>query len=109
MSKWIRHPLHNRTIYIAWTDIKKRCLIKTNKFYPIYGGSGVKVCDEWKNSYEMFLEWSIKNGWEKGLQIDKDILGNGKLYSPSTCCWVTPKQNAKKDQPPCILITKGRR
>lgn len=95
-AKWIRHPLHNRTIYIAWMDMKKRCLIPTNKFYPIYGWKGVKIFDPWINNYEMFLEWAVENGWQKGLQLDKDIKGDGMLYSPETCCWATPRENANE-------------
>ena len=30
---------------------------------------------------------------EEVLQLDKDILGDGTLYSPATCCFVTSKVN----------------
>ncbi len=29
---------------------------------------------------------------------DKDIVGNGKMYSPSTCIFVTPKVNAQNSR-----------
>jgi len=29
-----------------------------------------------------------------GLQLDKDIIGNGKLYSPDTCVFVSPQVNS---------------
>lgn len=70
-----------------------RCYNKNHKTYKHYGGRGVKVCDEWRNDYQKFLDWSLANGWAKGLQLDKDIKGNGLLYSPETCSWVTRIQN----------------
>lgn len=70
-----------------------RCYNPRYKKWAYYGGKGVKVCDEWKNSYQPFLDWSLANGWEKGLQLDKDILGDGLLYSPETCKWVTRREN----------------
>lgn len=73
----------------------ERCYNPTCERYVCYGAVGVTVCDEWKNDYQKFLDWSLVNGWRSGLQIDKDIKGNGKLYSPETCTWTTDKENMK--------------
>src|SRR5712675_3372718 len=80
-------------IYRSWVAMNSRCYNPKHKSYSYYGGKGVKVCKEWRNNYQLFLDWSLKNGWKKGFQIDKDIKGNGYLYSPNTCLWVTPKEN----------------
>jgi hypothetical protein len=37
----------------------------------------------------------LSNGWRPGLQLDKDIKGNGKIYSPDTCVFVTRKENMR--------------
>lgn len=63
-----KHPLHN-----VWHGIKCRCYGKSSKGYNNYGALGVIMCDEWKNNFKSFYDWAISNGWEKGLQIDKDI------------------------------------
>lgn len=68
---------------------------KWNNYYN-YGGRGVKVCDEWINDYQSFLNWARKNGWAKGLQLDKDSKGDGLLYSPETCCFLTARENMSK-------------
>jgi hypothetical protein len=47
---------------------------------------GVEVCEEWK-TYSNFERWVITQDWE-GKDLDKDLLGNGKLYSPDTCCFL---------------------
>ena len=77
-----------------WQNIKKRCYDIKNPAYKNYGGRGVIMCEEWKNDYQKFLDWSLANGWEQGLQLDKDIKGTGFLYSPENCIWVTPQKNA---------------
>lgn len=84
----------NVTIRNAYRAMMCRCYDEDHKTYKDYGGRGVIVCEEWRNDYHKFLDWSLANGWAPKLQLDKDIKGNGLLYSPETCLWVTPKKNA---------------
>jgi len=35
-----------------------------------------------------FRAWYLEQAPELGEQLDKDFLGDGKLYSPETCCFV---------------------
>lgn len=82
------HPL-----YRVWSAMIERCRNKNSAHYHNYGGRGVKICEEWVGSFEQFYNWAIPNGWERGLELDKDTNGNGYLYSPETCCFLTKKQN----------------
>lgn len=72
-----------------------RCYKPTTDKYKHYGGRGVTVCDEWLNNPQSFFDWAANNGWKKGLQIDKDKLGDGMTYSPENCCIVTMEENLK--------------
>ena len=64
-----------------------RCYYPTTHGYERYGGRGIKICDEWLNNPRSFYDWSIKNGYKKGLTIDrKNVNGN---YEPTNCRWVT--------------------
>lgn len=87
---YTEHPL-----YVIYRGIKDRCYNKNAKSYKYYGKRGVIMCEEWKNSYQSFYRWCIENGWHKGLEIDKDIKGNGLLYSPENCCIITQLENAR--------------
>lgn len=85
------HPLHR-----IWRKIKERCYNPNQKSYKNYGARGVTMCSEWKDDFKSFYDWAMLNGWKKGLQVDKDIRGTGKLYSPEMCIITTQKENGNK-------------
>ena len=93
------HGLTGHPIWSLYRDIGNRCYNSNVKHYHLYGGRGVEMCEEWKSDFVVFYNWCIKNGWQKGLQLDKDIkakeLGvEALLYSPERCQFVTPKKNS---------------
>ena len=46
----------------------------------------------WKNNFQEFYDWSIKNGYAKNLTLDRiDVNGN---YEPSNCRWITLLEQA---------------
>lgn len=94
-----------RKIYYAMIG---RCHIPSDLGYKHYGERGVKVCDEWRNNPQSFFDWSVENGWRPGLDLDKDKLGDGMLYSPETCCFITPKENAKYRRSSIQVVYKGK-
>lgn len=85
----------NKRLYDTWKGMLARCYDSRSPSYLFYGAKGVTVCDEWKNDYQSFLDWALANGWSKGLHLDKDKkVKDNKVYSPSTCCFLTPQENA---------------
>ena len=88
-----RHPA-----YSAYRAMMSRCYNPNAKDYKWYGAVGVTVADCWKGNPEAFVKWSLENGWDKNLHIDKDIkckeLGiYPHIYSPETCTWTTAQVN----------------
>jgi hypothetical protein len=83
-----KHGMHGTSLYNTWNGMKARCNNPNASNYEWYGGKGVKVCEEWNSNFTAFKNWALKNGWKPGLELDKDIKGNGFLYSPENCMFV---------------------
>lgn len=79
------HGHSKERIYAIWKGMKSRCFNKNRKHYKDYGGRGITVCQEWKDDFESFYEWSIANGYSDDLSIDR-INSDGN-YEPSNCRW----------------------
>ena len=92
---------HNRSTSIVsstklrriFKGIKIRCYDSENKAYKWYGGKGIKICDEWLEDSNNFINWSLENGYKEGLTIDR--IDSSKDYCPENCRWISRKENAK--------------
>lgn len=86
------HGLSKTRLYTIYNDMKQRCYNKKCAEYNIYGGNGVKVCDDWLLSFRNFYDWAMTNGYDETLSLDR-IDGN-KNYCPENCRWATKKTQA---------------
>lgn len=84
------HGMTKTRLYSIWHDMKNRCFYQKDKSFEDYGGRGITVCEEWKNSFESFRDWSLLNGYSDNLTIDR--INNDGNYDPSNCRWVTMKE-----------------
>lgn len=97
LKNYVRSPL-----YIVWSNIKARCLCKTNPGFRNYGGRGISICPEWKSDFSAFRNWAIVSGYVNGLQIDR--VNNNGNYEPSNCRWVTSRQNGLNKRNTIIIL-----
>lgn len=73
--------------YGIWSDMLERCY-SDNRTIKNASYIGCEV-SEYFLTLSNFIVWADKFGKPlKGWCLDKDILGNGKLYSEDTCCFV---------------------
>lgn len=95
------HGLCKHPLYSKWCGMKGRCYQKNHTKYKNYGGRGITVCEEWKNDFLAFYNWSLANGWEEGLTIERnDVNGH---YEPENCSWI-PMSDQSKNQTKSIIV-----
>ena len=80
----------NKRLYTVYSSMIARCHNPKSISYKYYGAKGITVCDEWKTNFETFLKWSLQNGYNDSLSIDR--IDNSKGYCPSNCRWITLSQ-----------------
>lgn len=85
-----KHGDSHTRLHNTWEHMRGRCYNPNNPKYKNYGGRGIKICDEWYNSYLAFKDWAINNGYDDTLTIDR--INNDGNYEPNNCRWATIKQ-----------------
>jgi hypothetical protein len=90
------HGMSKTRIFGIWRHILGRCLNPNDDSYRHYGGRGIFVCDEWKNSFENFYNdmgeeyYRMANIYgESNISINR--INNDDGYYKDNCEWATSK------------------
>lgn len=86
-----KHNLSHKPLYRCWRSMKERCYLKSYINSNRYSERNINVCDEWKNSFIVFKEWALNNGYNPNLRIDR--IDNNGNYQPNNCRFVTNQEN----------------
>lgn len=80
----LRKKLHR-----VWRGMRERCTYKQHKSYKYYGGRGIRVVEEWDNSFESFFQWALSREYEPGSKLDR--VDNDGPYAPWNCRFISHK------------------
>ena len=81
-----KHGFRHLPEYNIWRGMLDRCYNKETAAYPRYGGRGITVSDEWKESFEAFYR---DMGTRPSEDYSIDRKDNDKGYSKENCRWAT--------------------
>lgn len=90
----ITHNMTSSPEYTTWISMRRRCNEIKHIGYKDYGGRGIKVCEEWNNSFEVFLK---DMGKRPSIEYSIDRIDPNKNYCRENCRWATKEiQNNNK-------------
>jgi hypothetical protein len=90
--------------YRSWVAMKTRCFNPARGDYHLYGGRGITVCKQWRQSFACFL--ADMGERPEGRTLDRlDPNGN---YEPSNCRWATVEEQARNKRVPAKPVVTVR-
>lgn len=95
----------NKRIASIFDGMVDRCYRENNKDYRWYGAKGVSICKEWLKNPSLFEDWSLNNGYNDNLTIDR--IDSNKDYCPENCRWITQNDNSKYKSTTHIIEVDG--
>lgn len=99
------HLKSDHKLYRVYHGMKSRCYYKKHDHFKRYGGRGIKICDEWLESFENFYKWAVKSGYKNDLTIDR--INNDGDYSPDNCRWSTQSEQTRNTSRNVFLTYKN--
>ena len=83
----------NTRLYRTWRHIINRCYNENVPDYLNYGKRGIKMCEDWRSDFMPFYNWSMANGYNDTLTIDR--IDNNGNYEPNNCRFIDYKQQQR--------------
>lgn len=98
--RFFKHGLKHTPEYNSWRAARNRCFCKNVTGYSNYGGRGITISQEWRDSFLTFL--TDMGPRPDGYTLERiDVNGN---YEKSNCCWL-PKPEQSRNMRCTVRIT----
>jgi hypothetical protein len=99
-----KHGMYNTKVYRQYQGVLQRCYNPNNSRYARYGGRGITVCEQWRNSFEQF--YKDMGDSPEGTTLDR--IDNDGNYEPSNCRWATPQEQSNNTHTNVLIEHDGK-
>ena len=100
----------NPRLYGVWCNMKTRCYNPNVDCYRLYGGKGVKICEEWQE-FKPFCLWALANGYDENAEYGQctiDRINPNGDYEPSNCRWATAYTQTRNNSANKYITLNGK-
>lgn len=88
-GKW---KISKSLTYVSWESMNTRCYNDNHKWYHLYGGRGIEVCERWRRgSPDAFINFLADMGERPSKAMTLDRKDGNLGYFKSNCHWADKK------------------
>ena len=87
-----KHGKNHTPEYAVWNRMIERCTNQNHKSFNDYGGREIKICKQWRESFESFY---ADMGPRPSPEHSIDRINNDGNYEPGNCRWATRVQQGQ--------------
>ena len=98
------HGMEKTRIYKIWQQMKQRCSNPKAPNYAEYGGRGIRVCQEWEDSFESFFS---DMGHPPSDDHTLDRRENDGHYTKLNCRWATRSEQQRNKRNSRSITFRG--
>ncbi len=102
-ATFTKHGMHKSREWTSWKKAKSRCHNPNDTNYSYYGGRGIEMAPDWRESFERF--YSDMGACGDGLTLDR-IDVNGP-YSKTNCRWASRKRQSNNRRNNLLIKHNG--
>ena len=103
-ARFRTHGMTNQKVYRAWKAMIARCERPKTQLFHRYGGRGISVCTQWRESFQSFFN---DMGHPPSSLHSLDRINNNGNYEPGNCRWSTRTEQLRNYSRNVLLTVKG--
>jgi len=92
-------------VHGTWEKMRQRCCNPNNKAWQRYGGRGIEVCPQWRDSFEQFY---ADMGDPPSDDHSIDRIDNNGNYELGNCRWATWEEQNQNRRDNRLLAFNGK-